>query len=138
MKKKCICVIACVLIFTVAFITGWFAFNDAINRMVSNLPASSELIISTYDDNAGILTREKEVNYFNGRRETWYSSRALRHPQTDEWTLGYDGIYRDEDGYIVVATSDVPQGELIETSLGTGKAYDCSPTIGTVDIYTDW
>ena len=138
MKKKCICVIACVLIFTVAFITGWFAFNDTIDRMVSNLPASSELIISTHDDNAGVLTREKEVNYFNGRRETWYSSRALRHPQTDEWTLSYDGIYRDEDGYIVVATSDVPQGELIETSLGTGKAYDCSPTMGTVDIYTDW
>lgn len=138
MRKRCVCVIACVSMFTVAFIAGWFAFNDAIDRMVSNLPASSELIVSTYDDNAGVLTREKEVNYFNGRRETWYSSRAIRHPQTDEWTLGYDGIYRDEDGYIVVATSDVPQGELIETSLGTGKAYDCSPTMGTVDIYTDW
>ena len=138
MKKKCICMIACALMFTVAFITGWFAFNDAIDRMVSNLPASSELIASTYDNNVSVLTREKGVNYFNGRRETWYSSMALRHPQTDEWTLGYDGIYRDEDGYIVVATSDVPQGELIETSLGTGKAYDCSPTMGTVDIYTDW
>lgn len=138
MKKKCICMIAYVLIFAVAFIMGWFAFNDAIDRMVSNLPASSELIVSTYDNNAGVLTREKEVNYFNGRRETWYSSRALRHPKTDEWTLGYDGIYRDKDGYIVVATSEVTQGELIETSLGTGKAYDCSPTMGTVDIYTDW
>ncbi len=88
---------------------------------------------------SGVLTWSGGINYFNGHMETWYSMR--------EWTgnlgipgmyIGSDGIVRDCDGYICVASDDLAKGTVVETSLGTGKVYDCGPGSGIIDIYTDW
>ena len=78
------------------------------------------------------------VIYSNGRRYTYYSSRVLRHYRTNEWTVGSDGIYRDSDGYIVVAASDMPQGSVTSTPFGDGKVYDSGCAAGTIDVYTNY
>ena len=93
---------------------------------------------TTYTEPTGRLTKSGGVNYYNGSRETWYSSNQLYHYRTGEWTCGADGVYRDSDGYVVVARSDMAQGATLETSLGTGKVYDSGCANGTTDIYTAW
>jgi hypothetical protein len=90
-----------------------------------------------YSNDEG-LTKDGGVNYYNGSRETWYSSNELYHYRTPEWSVGSDGVYRDGEGYIVVARSDMAQGSIIDTSLGVGKVYDCGCAVGTTDIYTNW
>lgn len=90
-----------------------------------------------YSDGSG-LTKSGGVNWHNGRKETWYSSRVLWHYRTDEWTLGTDGVYRDSDGYVIVAASDLNQGSIVDTSLGAGKVYDSGCAPGTTDIYCAW
>ncbi len=103
----------------------------------SSSKSSSE---SSGKSSGGALTRSKGVVYYNGHRETWYSQRVLpggglnipgRHVDSD-------GLIRDGDGYICVASSDYPRGTIVETSLGTGKVYDSGCASGTIDIYTDW
>ena len=91
-----------------------------------------------YIEPTGGLTKAGGINYFNGSKETWYSSNVLYHYRTSEWTVGEDGVYRDADGYVVVARSDMAQGDTVETSLGTGKVYDSGCAAGTTDIYTAW
>ena len=95
---------------------------------------------TTKKSSSGILTKSKGVNYYNGHRETWYSQKVLpggglkisgRH-------VAEDGTIRDENNYICVASSDYPKGTVVETSLGTGKVYDCGCASGTIDIYTNW
>lgn len=72
-------------------------------------------------------------------RYTWYSSNALYHYQTPEWTLGEDGIYRDSEGYVVVASSDLEQGSVVEdTPFGDAKVYDSGCASGTLDVYVGW
>lgn len=93
---------------------------------------------SGYEGSGGGLTMSQGVNNYNGRRETWYSSNVLYHYRTGEWTPDSNGVYRDSDGYVVVAASDLPQGSTVETSHGTGKVYDSGCAAGTTDIYTNW
>lgn len=97
---------------------------------------------STYYSSGGegVLTRSGGVNYYNGRKETWYSQRVLPGGGLDipGRHVAEDGTIRDEDGYICVAASDLPKGTVVETSLGTGKVYDTGCAAGTTDIYTDW
>lgn len=72
-------------------------------------------------------------------RYTWYSSKVLRHYRTSEWTAGSDGIYRDTDGYVVVASSDHPIGTVIgSTPFGSVKVYDSGCASGTLDVYTNF
>ena len=72
-------------------------------------------------------------------RYTWYSSNALYHYRTPEWTAGSDGIYRDAEGYVVVASSDLPQGTVVEgTPFGACKVYDSGCASGTLDVYTNF
>lgn len=92
---------------------------------------------SGYSNGSG-LTKSGGVNYHEGRKETWYSSNTLYHKDTANWTAGSDGVYRDKDGYIVVAASDKAQGSTIETSFGPGKVYDSGCANGVTDIYTNW
>lgn len=91
-----------------------------------------------YYSNGSGLTKQSGVNYYNGRKETYYSSNVLYHYNTPNWVLGSDGVYRTQDGYVVVAASDLPQGSYVDTSLGMAQVLDtgCSP--GTTDIYTAW
>ena len=79
------------------------------------------------------------VCYDDNYRYTWYSSNALYHYRTSEWTAGDDGIYRDADGYVVVASSDYAQGTVIEdTPFGDVKVYDSGCASGTLDVYTNF
>lgn len=92
---------------------------------------------STYQNGSG-LTKSSGVNYYNGRKETYYSSNALWHYNTDNWELGSDGVYRTQDGYVVVAASDLPQGSYVDTSFGKGQVLDSGCAPGVSDIYTAW
>ena len=79
------------------------------------------------------------VWYDDSYRYTWYSSNVLYHYRTDEWTAGSDGIYRDSEGYVVVASSDLPQGTVVEdTPFGAAKVYDSGCASGTLDVYTNF
>lgn len=79
------------------------------------------------------------VWYDDNYRYTWYSSKVAYHYRTDEWTPGSDGIYRDKDGYVVVASSDHKQGTVIEdTPFGDAKVYDSGCASGTLDVYVNF
>lgn len=83
--------------------------------------------------------RSDGVWYDENYRYTWYSSNVLYHYRTPEWTAGSDGIYRDVDGYVVVASSDLPQGTVVEgTPFGSCKVYDSGCASGTLDVYTNF
>lgn len=72
-------------------------------------------------------------------RYTWYSSRVAHHYRTDEWTPDESGVYRDSEGYAVVASSDLPQGSVVEdTPFGAAKVYDCGCPSGTLDVYVNY
>lgn len=116
------------------------AANAASASNSNNTPSSGGNGGYNYPTGDGVLTPEKGVVYFNGHRETYYSQKVLpggglnipgRH-------VASDGTIRDRDGYICVASSDLPWGTIVETSLGTGKVYDSGCASGTIDIYTDW
>lgn len=78
------------------------------------------------------------VNYHDGRTETYYSSNVLYHYRTHEWTLDDEGFYRDDDGYYVVAASDMEQGATFTGSKGECKVYDCGCADGITDYYVNW
>lgn len=78
------------------------------------------------------------VNYYDGRRETYYSSNVLYHYRTGEWTLDDEGFYRTTEGYYVVAASDMEQGTTFEGSKGTCIVLDCGCADGTTDYYVAW
>lgn len=79
------------------------------------------------------------VWYDENYRYTWYSSNAAYHYRTPEWTAGSDGVYRDSEGYVVVASSDHAQGTVIEdTPFGPAKVYDTGCASGTLDVYTNY
>lgn len=79
------------------------------------------------------------VWYDDSYRYTWYSSNAAYHYRTPEWSAGSDGIYRDSEGYVVVASSDYAQGTVIEdTPFGAAKVYDTGCASGTLDVYTNY
>lgn len=82
------------------------------------------------------LTREGGVNYHDGRRETWYSSNVLYHKDTADWEVDDEGFYRTEEGYYVVAASDMEQGTVLETSKGEAMVLDSGCAAGTTDFYT--
>lgn len=78
------------------------------------------------------------VIYDNGYRYTYYSSNVLWHYRTNEWSAGSDGIYRDANGNVIVASSDHPQGSIVSTPYGSGIVQDSGCASGTLDIYTSW
>ena len=95
-------------------------------------PAPQQTYIGSGFESDGVWQDE---NY----RYTWYSSNVLYHYRTPEWTAGADGIYRDSDGYVVVASSDLPQGTVVEgTPFGACKVYDSGCASGTLDVYTNF
>lgn len=92
---------------------------------------------SSYSGSSGDF-KSQGVIYENGTRYTYYSSSVLYHYRTPEWTAGSDNIYRDSDGYIIVASNDHAQGEVVSTPFGEGKVYDSGCASGTIDIYTNF
>lgn len=88
--------------------------------------------------NSSGLTKAGGVNYYNGRKETYYSSRVLYHYRTSEWLLDSEGFYRTSEGYFVVAASDLPQGTLVEGSKGTCIVLDSGCAANVLDYYVSW
>lgn len=86
---------------------------------------------------SGSLTKASGVNYYGGRRETYYSSNVLYHYLTPTWTLDSEGFYRNGDNY-VVAASDMPQGTTFPCSKGTCIVLDTGCPAGTTDYYVAW
>lgn len=78
----------------------------------------------------------------NGRMYTWYSQNVLPGGGLTELNyngrhVGDDGIVRDGDGYIAVATPNgEPIGTVVQTPLGDAKVYDYNPGGGAYDVYT--
>ncbi len=85
----------------------------------------------------GTLTKASGVNYYGGRRETYYSSNVLYHYLTPTWTLDSEGFYRDGE-YYVVAASDMPQGTTFSCSKGACIVLDTGCPAGTTDYYVAW
>ena len=91
-----------------------------------------------YSSNSSGLTKSSGVNYYNGRRETYYSSRVLYHYRTPEWTLDSEGFYRTSEGYYVVAVSDMAQGTIFQGSKGLCQVLDSGCSGNTTDYYVNW
>lgn len=88
--------------------------------------------------NGSGLTRSGGVNWYNGRRETYYSSRVLYHYRTPEWWVDDEGFYRTSEGYYVVAASDMAQGTVFQGSKGLCQVLDSGCAAGTTDYYVSW
>lgn len=84
--------------------------------------------------------KQMGVLYDSRYRYTYYSSKVLYHYRTPEWMLGSDGIYRDANGRVVVASDDYPQGTVVYSELfGECVVLDCGVgTSGTLDVYVGW
>ena len=88
------------------------------------------------------LTRSNGSIDVFGHHETWYSTNEGCGQTTAVPIPGKhvadDGTNRDEDGYICVASSDLPFYSLVMTSVGPGKVYDTGCSRGIIDVYTTW
>ena len=84
--------------------------------------------------------RQMGVIYDSKYRYTYYSSRVLYHYMTPKWTLGSDGIYRDANGRVVVASDDYAHGTVVYSELfGECVVLDCGVgRSGTLDVYCAW
>lgn len=90
----------------------------------------------------GHLTRANGSIRCFGHRETWYSTNE-RAGQATAWTIpgkhvAEDGTIRDIDGYVCVASSDLPFYTILMTSVGPAKVYDTGCSRGIIDVYTTW
>lgn len=99
---------------------------------------ASKVPNSSTQSSGGNSFKRQGVIHYNGYSFTWYSSRVLRHYRTDEWSAGEDGIYRDDEGYVIVSSSDLSQGSTVDTPFGAGKVYDSGCPSGTIDVYTNF
>ena len=95
---------------------------------------------ASYTSSGGGLTASAGVYNGPSGKETYYSQKVLpggglsipgRH-------VAGDGTIRDADGFVVIASDNLPKGATAETSLGTGKVYDTGVGHPGVDIYTNW
>lgn len=111
------------------------ALSEQVETNAGNMWKNQQI---DYITGNGALSKLQGVNYYNDRRETWYSSRVLYHKDTAQWTPDANGVYRDADGYVVIASSDHAKGSLVDTSHGMGKVYDSGCASGTTDIYVNW
>lgn len=84
------------------------------------------------------LTADGGVNYYGGRMETYYSSNVAQHYRIGEWTADDEGFWRTDEGYYVVAASDMEQGTVFEGSKGECIVLDSGCADGTTDYYVAW
>lgn len=107
-------------------------FEVSVVEEYENIEESSEEI------NEDGLTAQSGVNSYDGRTETYYSSNSLYHQDTDDWTVDDEGFYRTDEGYYVVAASDMPRGTTFEGSKGTCIVLDSGCSEGITDYYVAW
>lgn len=114
--------------------------NEIVDTIAARVPVSSGVSGSNtpYYSNGQWLTKSGGVFYGPSGKETYYSSNRAYHYRTGEWTVGDDGVYRDADGYVIVALPSGAMGTIVETSHGTGKCYDTNAGGDSVDLYVAW
>lgn len=108
---------------------------------------SNDTPLQPKNTNTGVLTPSKGVNYFNGRKETYYNldmsgcvsiMRGLGN--NDEYWVRSDGC-KMLGNYIMCAAnlSVYPRGSLVETSLGTAIVVDTGYLESNqIDIAVSW
>lgn len=84
------------------------------------------------------LTAQGGIYFFEGRKETYYSSQVLYHYRTAEWYADDQGFYRTSEGYYVVAASDMAQGTIFQCSKGYCQVLDSGCAEGVTDYYVNW
>ncbi len=95
-------------------------------------PFDGEYISPEYFHKMGVIS-DGNYNY------TWYSENVLPGRGLNIPGRHSDGNYvRDENGYLVLASSDLLRGTIVETPFGTGKVYDTGCPHGVIDVYTSW
>lgn len=83
--------------------------------------------------------RRAGVVYYNGYKFTYYSEKVLPGKGLKIPDRHSDGNFvRDGDGYICVASSDLPKGTIVDTPFGKGKVYDTGCPSGVIDLYVSW
>ena len=120
-------------------VTGYVLKDQLKDEKTPAPVVSTEDYSSVYASfgSTGTLTKASGVNYYGGRRETYYSSNVLYHYLTPTWTLDSEGFYRDGE-YYVVAASDMPQGTTFSCSKGACIVLDTGCPAGTTDYYVAW
>ena len=99
---------------------------------------TSPYIIMSYSSGNSTLTPSSGIYFYNGRKETYYSSRVLYHYKTPQWYLDGEGFYHDSNGYYVVAASDMAQGTVFDCSKGSCIVLDGGCAAGVTDYYVNW
>lgn len=71
---------------------------------------------------------------------TWYSQNVLPGDGLDipGRHVGDGGYVMDGDGNVVVASSDLAKGTVVDTPYGQAKVYDTGCASGVLDVYTNW
>lgn len=93
-----------------------------------------------YENSGSGLTKSGGVYFYNGHKETYYSSRVLRHYRIGEWHVDSEGFWRTAEGYYVVAanSAEYSEGTLVDTSKGLAQVLDSGCSYGTIDMYVNW
>lgn len=77
--------------------------------------------------------------YSGNWKFTWYSENVLPGEGLNIPGRYSDGNFvRDENGFLCVASEDLPFGSTLDTPWGEAKVYDCGCDHGTIDIYVSW
>ena len=103
---------------------------------------TTESTIKVFDDNEYLTPayfRRMGVISDGQYTYTWYSEKVLPGGGLNIPGRHSDGNYvRDENEYIVLASSDLPKGTILETPFGTGKVYDTGCPSGIIDVYVSF
>jgi len=110
------------------------------NYNEEDIPEQQDTVEKEEQENVNTsgLTEDSGINYYDGRTETYYSSDVLYHQDTENWNVDDEGFYRTDEGYYVVAASDMPQGTTFEGSKGTCVVLDSGCDEGVTDYYVSW
>lgn len=107
-------------------------------------PVQTYVPPASYDSNSrGEDFKFNGVIFENDTRYSWYSQNTLPGGGLDELNsngrhVDEEGIIRDADGYVAVASCDHEKGTVVSTPFGEGKVYDYCGIPGTIDIYTNF
>lgn len=147
-----LCIICSLLIPTTAFAATCECGREIPDEMVLAKTGKDESLIQTPDkltyanekgypvtvDGEAINFARKGVIEVDECRYTYGTSREAYHPDTADWYLCDDGIYRTADGYIVVASKDYEKNTVIWTPFGEGIVLDACGASNLVSIYTNY
>jgi len=107
-------------------------------------------ITFAYRVDASVLTKKGGVNYYEGRKETWYNldmsnivKKAKRIGVPGDYWVSEDGLKMYGEFIIVAADFNLhPYGSIVITSRGIGRVLDTGAFTQTnpeqVDIAVNW